>query len=276
VTNDAAQRTAYHAYLPFGLETTTNATATGPMKFTGHERDANGVGAADDLDYMHARFCSPVTGRFLSVDPKPRRSALRMPQVWNRYAYAAGNPLKFVDPDGLDIRIAADGNRAAVEKMLTRVITKPSGKMQLEKLATDRNFTVTFRDERINSSKAIQSFKQREPGSKLTAGRTGETTVKMDGQTHRGASVALDVAAITEAHKDPSGVTTTAHEIYHAVGVQQGLTIEQLEAQDQPTNETGPAGRFGDSVASEQATISEEEAYQILVEWLTRKPEEPR
>lgn len=41
---------------------------------------------------------SPITGRFLSVDPAggtPRR-----PQGWNRYSYALGSPLRFVDHNG--------------------------------------------------------------------------------------------------------------------------------------------------------------------------------
>lgn len=70
------------------------------MKFTGHERDlASPAGTGDDLDYMHARHCSPVTGRFLSLDPQD--SAKRsQPQSWNRYAYALNNPIRYVDPDG--------------------------------------------------------------------------------------------------------------------------------------------------------------------------------
>ncbi|MFQ5529173.1 MAG: RHS repeat domain-containing protein [Gemmatimonadota bacterium] len=54
-----------------------------------------------DLDYMHARYCSPVTGRFLSVDPvlQPERFS-RSPQRWNRYSYVANSPLRFVDQTG--------------------------------------------------------------------------------------------------------------------------------------------------------------------------------
>lgn len=42
-------------------------------------------------------------GRFLSVDPSGRQDRLR-PQSWNRYAYARGNPLALLDPDGRDER----------------------------------------------------------------------------------------------------------------------------------------------------------------------------
>src|SRR5262249_49448268 len=70
-------------------------------KFTGHERDlADPNGPGDDLDYLHVRQSNPLTGRFLSCDPLGGNSA--RPQTWNRYAYALGNPLKYVDPSGLE------------------------------------------------------------------------------------------------------------------------------------------------------------------------------
>ncbi|MEZ5312884.1 MAG: RHS repeat-associated core domain-containing protein [Thermoanaerobaculia bacterium] len=49
-------------------------------------------------DYMHARYFSPTTARFLSTDPIGGNPAF--PQTWNRYAYVVGNPLKHVDPTG--------------------------------------------------------------------------------------------------------------------------------------------------------------------------------
>ena len=50
-------------------------------------------------DTMHARYYSSWQSRFLSVDPGPGNP--RQPQSWNRYAYVLGNPVKYVDPDGL-------------------------------------------------------------------------------------------------------------------------------------------------------------------------------
>ena len=67
-------------------------------------------GVAVELDYMHARYCSPVLGRFLSVDPKLLQRATKKPQRWNRYTYAINNPLKFVDPDGRDIMLFVRNN----------------------------------------------------------------------------------------------------------------------------------------------------------------------
>ncbi|MEM7048667.1 MAG: RHS repeat-associated core domain-containing protein [Acidobacteriota bacterium] len=86
-------------FFPFGEELGT-VHLEERLKFTGHERDHHGTpGQDDDLDYMHARYCSPLNGRFLSVDPVG--GSLKNPQSLNRYTYALNNPLKWVDPDGL-------------------------------------------------------------------------------------------------------------------------------------------------------------------------------
>src|SRR3989344_2024640 len=53
--------------------------------FTGKEQD-------DRLYYYGARYYDPQTARFVSVDHIPTRAS--------PYAYAANNPLKFVDPTG--------------------------------------------------------------------------------------------------------------------------------------------------------------------------------
>ncbi len=99
ITDQAGAQVAFHAYFPFGEEATAFNQDSERLKFTGHERDlASLAGTGDDLDYMHARHCSPLTGRFLSVDPvggTPGR-----PQSWNRYAYVGDNPMNDTDPTG--------------------------------------------------------------------------------------------------------------------------------------------------------------------------------
>nr|HRC85857.1 RHS repeat-associated core domain-containing protein [Thermoanaerobaculia bacterium] len=98
ITDGAKARVALHTYFPFGAEATSPTQDAERMKFTGHERDANGAGTLDDLDYMHARYCSPGLGRFLSVDPV--LGDVHRPLSWNRYAYVVNNPMKYVDPTG--------------------------------------------------------------------------------------------------------------------------------------------------------------------------------
>ena len=102
ITDEAAAEVAFHTYYPFGGEATDPGQDEFQLKFTGHERDGNGSAGEGILDYMHARYYSAAHGRFLSVDPRTRRTTTRRPQTWNRYAYSHGNPLLKVDPDGRD------------------------------------------------------------------------------------------------------------------------------------------------------------------------------
>jgi RHS repeat-associated protein len=102
VTGNNGVQLSVHVYYPFGAELnlTPSEQPAELMKFTGHERDL----LANDphtLDYMHARFYNPTVGRFLSTDPALKtRSAMRLPQIWNRYSYVSNNPLHHVDPTG--------------------------------------------------------------------------------------------------------------------------------------------------------------------------------
>jgi RHS repeat-associated protein len=81
-----------------------------PMKFTGHERDLQGVTNvenSDYLDYMNARYYHPTWRRFLSVDSLLPTDAIKEPQRWNRYAYVANNPVRNTDPTGKLLQVAA-------------------------------------------------------------------------------------------------------------------------------------------------------------------------
>jgi RHS repeat-associated protein len=99
ITDGAGHRVGYHAYWPFGEEWSPgNAQEGAPLKFTGHERDADPSGGSSPLDYMHARYYQAAWGRFLAVDPVLGRPAA--PQSWNRYSYALNNPALHTDPNG--------------------------------------------------------------------------------------------------------------------------------------------------------------------------------
>lgn len=88
-----------HNYLPFGEEASNQVGGTEPVRFTGHERDSNGAGTPDDLDYMHARYYSSRNARFTSVDPALNDS-LAGAAGWSRYSYVRNNPTNSFDPDG--------------------------------------------------------------------------------------------------------------------------------------------------------------------------------
>jgi len=111
VTAPDGYSTSTREFAPFGIQRGdwTQETEGGfdreePMRFTVHERDfRNGFALTTTpyLDYMHARYYSPLEGRFLSVDPEmDTRAAMSSPQKWNRYAYADNNPIKNIDANG--------------------------------------------------------------------------------------------------------------------------------------------------------------------------------
>jgi RHS repeat-associated protein len=78
---------------PFGEDWITAPANDNQAGYTGHVEDA-----ATGLTYMQARYYDPVIGRFLANDPvgfSPNR-----PDMFNRYAYAANDPVNMVDPDG--------------------------------------------------------------------------------------------------------------------------------------------------------------------------------
>ncbi|WP_348268781.1 RHS repeat-associated core domain-containing protein [Edaphobacter paludis] len=72
-----------------------------PLHFTRKERDAE-----SGLDNFGARMYASTMGRFMSPDPlNLTDDRVLNPQTLNKYAYAADNPLKYVDDDGKDITV---------------------------------------------------------------------------------------------------------------------------------------------------------------------------
>jgi len=76
-----------------------SSTGSGGMPtdfgFAGHRYDSS-----TGLIYMGARYYDPVLGRFISPDPTVPEPG--NPQSLNRYSYVENNPLKFIDPYGLE------------------------------------------------------------------------------------------------------------------------------------------------------------------------------
>jgi RHS repeat-associated protein len=109
IADDGDLIVGVHSYQPFGPEASggTAESSMSLMKYTGHERDVLD-GQPDALDYMHARYYSPSTGRFLSVDPVINAGVMKSPQMWNRYSYTTNNPMNRTDPDGRN-RFNIDG-----------------------------------------------------------------------------------------------------------------------------------------------------------------------
>jgi RHS repeat-associated protein len=91
-------RTLYYdgAYAPFGENYA--ETGTTDLNFTGQNQDL----ATNLYDFPYREYHS-IQGRWVSPD-RAGISAVdpTTPQSWNRYAYALNNPLRYIDPSGLD------------------------------------------------------------------------------------------------------------------------------------------------------------------------------
>jgi RHS repeat-associated protein len=99
---------ARYDYCPFGEEigagigSRTAALGYGSadgtrQKFTQKERDIE-----SGLDFFGERYYSSSAGRFTTVDPLGSSIRAVEPQTMNRYVFVLNNPLRYVDPDGLD------------------------------------------------------------------------------------------------------------------------------------------------------------------------------
>ena len=82
-------------HFPYG-ETDGTPPADTKDYFATYRRDGTG------LDYASNRYYSPTMGRFTTADPYGGSARLSNPGSQNRYAYASGNPTRYVDPKGLD------------------------------------------------------------------------------------------------------------------------------------------------------------------------------
>ena len=102
--HQTARPLATYDYWPYGQVLATGGTDVTPFKFTGHERDSE-----SGLDFMPFRTYGSERLRFLQVDP----AAEKYPGL-SPYAYAANNPLTFIDVRGdtLDVGGMNDGQTA--------------------------------------------------------------------------------------------------------------------------------------------------------------------
>jgi RHS repeat-associated protein len=95
VTNSSGTLTSQQRYLPFGEARTIPNSPILATDFTfSGQRDLGDMGL---MDY-DARFYSQSLGRFLQ--PDTIIPSISIPQTWNRYSYAANNPILYNDPDG--------------------------------------------------------------------------------------------------------------------------------------------------------------------------------
>ncbi len=84
-------------YYPYGEERNSPPLQNDQVKFATYTRDS-GTG----LDYADQRYYASTFGRFMTPDPYSGSAKAPSPLSWNRYVYAANDPVNNNDPRGLD------------------------------------------------------------------------------------------------------------------------------------------------------------------------------
>jgi RHS repeat-associated protein len=155
-------------YEPYGKSLETNPLQ-GPS-YTGHVYDQS-----SGLIYMQQRYYDPMIGRFLSTDPA---AVDGMGFNFNRYAYAANNPYKYVDPDG---RVAIliplfEAAAACVESTLCLAATATTA------IATGAAINNSYK----HTSMSGRYFSQSSSASNAKSGseETGSDSSSDDGELH--------------------------------------------------------------------------------------------
>jgi RHS repeat-associated protein len=189
------------------------STGSGPLQFTGHERDW-GTDAPRSLDYMHARYYSAGVGRFLSVDPVTDvKTTPHNPQGWSRYTYVRDNPTRFTDPAG---KYTCSGSKDDCRAIDTAVAYLTAAASKLPKDSSDRN--------RLNNVIVFLGAANTDNGVHISIG-SGTITGAAGGTLTRNGITAIGIdlkadSAYASAHNVTQGAElagTLTHEAQHGL-----------------------------------------------------------
>ena len=124
VIDEANRRMELNNYYPYGMPMSSTASVQ-PYKYGGKELDrTNGL---DMYDYG-ARWYDMIVPHFITIDPL----AEKYPSI-SPYAYCAGNPIRYIDPTGMEFNVAT---RSISYQTKFRMIID-----QLRYLATNTKYT---------------------------------------------------------------------------------------------------------------------------------------
>jgi RHS repeat-associated protein len=159
LTDDNEAVTDRVEYSPFGSIIHREGTHDTPFLFTGffgNQTDESG------LIHMRARFYNPLIRRFVNADPAQ--------QGWNWYAYAAGNPLGFVDPTGLGNASILDAVQTGLSFLGMAPVVGFVADVANSGISVARG---NYADASINLAAAVPGFGQAVTGAKFAAAGAG-------------------------------------------------------------------------------------------------------
>jgi len=198
VTNDDGMPVTTMEYLPYGESWFQEGNSTNHPKYNSQEYDPE-----TKFYYYNARYYDPEIGRFVTADSVI--DGHNDTQGWNGFSYVKGNPIKFVDPDGMMVNVS-DSVKAEFNVAINHLRENGLGYFVDEtygELNKRKDITVTINHESIYG---IQAFLPRP----LKLNPTKE-------ELKRGASIYWNPRKGTYIDgKIASPATTLLHELTHA------------------------------------------------------------
>jgi RHS repeat-associated protein len=218
ITDDNDLIIGVHDYMAFGPEIPggTSEPLPAALKYTGHERDTWSEGGLDSLDYMHARYYSPVMGRFLSVDQ--HASDPGQPQSWNRYIYARNDPINLVDHAGKWASTvfhvhqdAIDTSLAFVAEDRRAILRSAQERVDLDQVNQYKHAMRLPNQSAADAREKAQAFIDKNMERAIELERSGNWAMAME---HLGAAIHTLQDATSPSHRgfqvfDPSWSTTS-------------------------------------------------------------------
>ena len=154
-------------YYPFGLEMTNNISTVGdPTKYLYNGKEMQDEGDLDWYDYG-ARFYDPALGRLHTVDPLAEKYSFHSP-----YAYAANNPILFIDWLGMEPKIKGPySGRTHVRNNGTVVVYRvTTGQRVMANTTKQAIFSAGWLGVGVSMYDAIRGFDAKEIGGSLRGG----------------------------------------------------------------------------------------------------------
>jgi RHS repeat-associated protein len=141
VINDAGDITDAIMYQPYGTMEEVAGIATPGAdpereRFTGKEFDREGKDSANGIPglnayYFGARFLDPDIGIFISTDPTD--------EMWNSYSYTGGNPIIFIDPNGMEVDQSTYGDNTNFAQASQAAVNNPVLALKIEQMVSSPN-----------------------------------------------------------------------------------------------------------------------------------------
>jgi len=224
-------------YLPFGeiwIEETDPATGYIPFRFTSKELDEE-----TGLYYYGARYYEPATSRWMSPDPAgfglinpmdsdgELRADYSVIEALNWYSYVSNNPVMYVDPSGMELKIKGSKDFVReTEKALDMIRSKPKGKELVGKLEDSENVHKIKEAKKADKAESDGNRTKFPRRYKEGDGGTG-SVIRFDPEDRTGGKD-------SEGSEVREPFIGLAHELGHAEAIDEGTQSPPIFKQEEP------------------------------------------